>query len=165
VVEWLCPGKLDAEHLNSGFSGHMLNGGVFEMASFLERTILIACVSAIPTFASLGGGHSSGGSNSGHSSSASSSGHSSSSSNGGHLSSASKGGHPASDPITAPATVVGGRSVSGTSVRLSTNRNGPVPVAYVRHFSTGYVPSDWQENDDLWRRRHDHHRFLFGLFP
>jgi hypothetical protein len=150
------------------------------MASFMKQIVLIALVSALPTFTSLGGGHSSGGASSGgassggassggasggHSSGGSNSGHSSSGANGGHSSSASKGGHSASDPSAAPVATVGGRSVAGTSVRLGANGNKPVPRAHMRHFSTGYVPGDWQVNDDLWRRRHRHNRFFFGLFP
>ena len=48
--------------------------------------------------------------------SGSNSGHSSSGSNSGSSSSVSKGGHSTSDPSTAPATAVSGRSVSASSV-------------------------------------------------
>jgi|SRR3984893_693130 hypothetical protein len=92
--------------------------------SFVRRAVLIALVSALPTFVSVasahGGGHSSGGSSGsggsgassgGHSASGSNSGHSPSSSNTGSASSVSKGGHSTGDPSTAPATTASGRAV------------------------------------------------------
>jgi len=142
--------------------------------SFLKRIILIGLVSALPTFVSVaspgGGGHSSGGSGGGHSSSGSGSGHSSSGVSGGHSStgmsgghssaansghslSTSKGGH-SSDPSTGPATVVGGRSVSGSSAHSSSVRSKPVPVVNVQRFGSGYGHGDVSGEDYMWRRHH-----------
>lgn len=148
-----------------------------DVKSFLKRAVLIALVSALPTFVSVasahGGGHGSGGSSGsgassgghgsggGHSASGSNSGHSSSGSNSGSSSSVSKGGHSTSDPSTAPATAVSGRSVSASSVHSSTVRSRPEPV--VHHFSTGGGHGDWQEGEKNadWRRHNG--RRLFGF--
>jgi hypothetical protein len=72
-----------------------------DATSVLKRIILIAVLSALPTFVGVasahgGGGSSSGGSSSGSSSSGSSGGHSSSGSNGGSSSSGSNSGHSSS---------------------------------------------------------------------
>jgi hypothetical protein len=145
--------------------------------SFSKRIVLVALVSALPAFVSVAspgggshsssgsnGGHSSSGSNGGHSSSSSNSGHSSSASNGAHSSTASKGAHSASDPPTGPASVLGGRSLSGMHVTPNTVRKASVSVASTRNFSSG-GPSGQVGSDgnDEWRLHH--RRLLFGFLP
>ena len=143
--------------------------------SFVRRTVLIALVSALPTFVSVasahGGGHSSGGSSGsgassgghgssgGHSASGSNSGHSPSGSNSGSASSGSKGGHSTSDPSTATATTASGRAVPGSPVHSNTVR----PPVHVRHFSTGWGHGDWREGEETvdWQRHN--RRRLFGF--
>jgi hypothetical protein len=152
---------------------------VMDVKSSLKRAIVIALVSALPTFVSVasahGGGHSSGGSSGsggsngsgGSSGSGASSGghgssgsHSASGSNGGHSpsgshsassSSVSKGGHSVGDPSAAPATAVSGRSI----------RSRPEPVT--PHFSTGWGHGDWKEGEETvdWQRHN--RRRMFGF--
>src|SRR5438105_2789737 len=142
--------------------------------SFVRRTVLIALVSALPTFVGVasahGGGHSSGGSGAsgassgghgssgGHSASGSYSGHSPSGSNSGSASSGSKGGHSTSDPSTATVTTASGRAVPGSTVHSNTVR----PLVHVRHFSTGWGHGDWREGEETvdWQRHN--RRRLFG---
>jgi len=100
-------------------------------------------------------GHSSTGS--GHSSTGLSSGHSSTGLNSAHMSGASRGGHFASDPVTDPAAT--GGAGSGRFMHAGAIRTSPVQRANQRQFATGYVPSNLQANDELWRKRHRYHRF------
>jgi hypothetical protein len=147
---------------------------------FLKRIVVITVASALPAFASVASGHSSGGSSGGHSSggssggpssngssgghssSASNSGHSSSASNSGHSFSASnsghssghpsKVGHAAGNPGTDPVAATGGRSTLASSVHPGTVRSRPVTVTEGRRVSTGYTPNEqWR---DYWRRKH-----------
>ena len=100
-------------------------------------------------------GHSSTGS--GHSSTGLNSGHSSTGLNSAHMSGASRGGHFASDPVTDPAAT--GGAGSGRFMHAGAIRTSPVQSANQRQFATGYVPSNLQANDELWRKRHRYHRF------
>ena len=146
------------------------------MPSLLKRKIFVALICALPavlgvesTAGHSGAGSSSGmGSSSGHGGaipgSAPSSGHSSTGSghsstglNSAHMSGASRGGHFASDPVTDPAATVG--AGSGRFMHAGAIRTSPVQSANQRQFATGYVPSNLQENDELWRKRHRYHRF------
>src|SRR6516165_8915765 len=85
------------------------------------------------------------------------SGHSSTGLNGAHMSGASRGGHFASDPVTDPAAT--GGAGSGRFMHAGAIRTSPVQSANQRQFATGYVPSNLQANDELWRKRHRYHRF------
>jgi hypothetical protein len=94
-----------------------------DATSVLKRIILIAVLSALPTFVGVasahgGGGSSSGGSSSGSSSSGSSGGHSSSGSNGGSSSSGSNSGHSSSGSNGGhfPSGSNGGHSSHGSGV-------------------------------------------------
>jgi hypothetical protein len=100
-------------------------------------------------------GHSSTGS--GHSSTGLNSGHSSTGLNSAHMSGASRGGHFASDRVTDPAAT--GGAGSGRFMHAGASRTIPVQNANQRQFATGYVPSNLQANDELWRKRHRYHRF------
>ena len=111
---------------------------------------------AIPSSAPSGG-HSSTGLNSAHMSGASQGGHSSTALNSAHMPGASQGGHFASDPVTNPAATGGARS--GRFIHTGAIRTSPVQSAKQRQFATGYVPSNLQENDELWRKLHRYHRF------
>ena len=102
-------------------------------------------------------GHSSTGLSSGHSSIGLNSGHSSTGLNSAHMSGASRGGHFASDPVTDPAAT--GGAGSGRFMHAGAIRTSPVQSANQRQFATGYVPSNLQANDELWRKRHRYHRF------
>ena len=102
-------------------------------------------------------GHSSTGLSSGHSSIGLNSGHSSTGLNSAHMSGASRGGHFASDPVTDPAAT--GGAGSGRFMHAGAIRTSPVQRANQRQFATGYVPSNLQANDELWRKRHRYHRF------
>ena len=106
---------------------------------------------------STGSGHSSTGLSSGHSSIGLNSGHSSTGLNSAHMSGASRGGHFASDPVTDPAAT--GGAGSGRFMHAGAIRTSPVQRANQRQFATGYVPSNLQANDELWRKRHRYHRF------
>jgi hypothetical protein len=112
---------------------------------------------AIPASAPSGG-HSSTALNSAHMSGASQGGHSSTGLNSAHMSGASRGGHFASDPVTDPAATGGARS--GRFIHTGAIRTSPVQSAKQRQFATGYVPSNLQENDELWRKRLRYHRFF-----
>jgi hypothetical protein len=158
------------------------------MPSLLKRNILVALICALPAFlgvesatgnsaggsssagggsSSAGGGSSSaGGSSSGHSGgngggnswSAPSGGHSSTGLNTAHMSGASRGGHFASDPVTHPTAT--GDSPSGRFIHRGAIPTCPVQSAKQRQFATGYVPSNLEWNDELWRKRHHgYHRF------
>jgi len=152
------------------------------MPSLLKRKIFVALICALPavlgvesTAGHSGAGSSSGmgsgsgaGSSSGHGGaipgSAPSSGHSSTGSghsstglNSAHMSGASRGGHFASDPVTDPAAT--GGAGSGRFMHAGAIRTSPVQRANQRQFATGYVPSNLQANDELWRKRHRYHRF------
>src|ERR1700737_3334576 len=141
--------------------------------SFLKRAILIALVSALPTFVSVasahGGGHSSGGSGGsgassgghgsrrGHSGSSSNGGHSLSGSSSSHSASGSNSGHSPSGSNSGSSSSVskGGHSSSDPSTATATTASGravpgsPVhsntvpPPVHVRHFSTGWGHGDW----------------------
>ena len=155
------------------------------MPSLLKRKIFVALICALPavlgvesTTGHSGAGSSSGAgsgsghggaipgsapssgqssSGSGHSSTGLNSGHSSTGLNSAHMSGASRGGHFASDPVTDPAATGGagfGRFMHAGAIRTS-----PVQSANQRQFATGYVPSNLQANDELWLKRHRHHRF------
>jgi hypothetical protein len=112
---------------------------------------------AIPASAPSGG-HSSTGLNSAHVSGASQGGHSSTGLSSAQMSGASRGGHFASDPVTDPAATGGARS--GRFIHTGAIRTSPVQSAKQRQFATGYVPSNLQENDELWRKRLRYHRFF-----
>jgi hypothetical protein len=104
-------------------------------------------------------GHSSTGLNSAHMSGASQGSHSSTGLNSAHMSGASRGGHFARDPVTDPPATGGARS--GRFIRTDAIRTSPVQSAKQRQVATGigYMPSNLQENDELWRKRHHYHRF------
>ena len=143
------------------------------MPSLLKRNILVALICSLPAFlgveSATGGGSSGAGgstsasaSSSGHgggnSWSAPSGGHSSTGLNSAHMSGASRGGHFASDPVTHPTTT--GDSPSGRFIHRGAIPTSPVQSAKQRQFATGYVPSNLEENDELWRKRHHgYHRF------
>jgi hypothetical protein len=149
------------------------------MPSLLKRKIFVALLCALPAVLGVesASGHSGGGSSSGAGSgtaagssgghggghggaipaSAPSGGHSSTGLNSAHMSGASRGGHFASDPVTDPAATGGARS--GRFIHTGAIRTSHVQSAKQRQFATGYVPSDLQENDELWRKRLRYHRF------
>ena len=105
----------------------------------------------------LSSGHSSTGLNSGHSSTGLNSGHSSTGLNSAHMSGASLGGHFATNPVTH--VTMTGDAASGRFIHTGASRTNPVQSAKQRQFTSGYVPSNLQENDELWRKRHPYHRF------
>jgi len=149
------------------------------MPSLLKRKIFVALICALPAVLGVEStaGHSGAGSSSGHggaipgsapssghsstgsghSSTGLSSGHSSTGLNSAHMSGASRGGHFASDPVTDPAAT--GGAGSGRFMHAGAIRTSPVQSANQRQFATGYVPSNLQANDELWRKRHRYHRF------
>jgi len=142
------------------------------MPSLLKRKIFVALICALPAVLGVEStaGHSGAGSSSGHggaipgsapssghSSTGLSSGHSSTGLNSAHMSGAPRGGHFASDPVTDP-TATGGAG-SGRFMHAGAIRTSPVQSANQRQFATGYVPSNLQANDELWRKRHRYHRF------
>jgi hypothetical protein len=139
------------------------------MPSPLKRNILVALICALPAVLGVesasghsGAGSSTGaGSNGGHGgaipASAPSGGHSSTGLNSAHMSGASQGGHFASDPVTNPAATGGARS--GRFIHTGAIRTSPVQSTKQRQFATGYVPSNLQGNDELWRKLHRYHRF------
>ena len=102
---------------------------------------------------STGSGHSSTGS--GHSSTGS--GHSSTGLNNAHMSGASLGGRFATNPVTH--VTMTGDAASGRFIHTGASRTNPVQSAKQREFTSGYVPSNLQGNDELWRKRHPYHRF------
>ena len=142
------------------------------MPSLLKRKIFVALICALPAVLGVEStaGHSGAGSSSGHggaipgsapssghSSTGLSSGHSSTGLNSAHMSGASRGGHFASDRVTDPAAT--GGAGSGRFMHAGASRTSPVQSANQRQFATGYVPSNLQANDELWRKRHRYHRF------
>jgi hypothetical protein len=179
--------------LNLELSGLIVRWRFLSMEAFLKRVILIALVSAVPTFVSVAsagsGGHSSGGSSGsggsssgghggsggsssgGHSSSAASSGHSSSGSISGHSSIGSNSGHSlsaakgghSSDPSTGPGASVVGGHSVSTSSSHSHVRGKPEPFTHVSHFSTGYGHGDWQAEEETVDWRRYHPQLLFGF--
>jgi hypothetical protein len=121
-----------------------------DTTSVLKRIILIAVLSALPTFVGVasahgGGGSSSGGSSSGSSSSGSSGGHSSSGSNGGSSSSGSNSGHSssASNGGHFPSGSNGGHSSHGSGAHLTGVATDPSgtnsPVATGRSVGESHV--------------------------
>ena len=141
------------------------------MPSLLKRKFLVALICALPavlgvesaTGHSGAGSSSAGGSSSGHggghSWTAPSDSHSSTGLNSAHMSGASRGGHFARDPVTDPPATGGARS--GSFIHTGAIRTNPVQSAKQRQVATGigFVPSNLQENDELWRKRHRYHRF------
>ena len=158
---------------------------VMDVKSSLKRAIVIALVSALPTFVSIasahGGGHGSGGSSgSGGSggSGASSGGHGSSGSSastgghgssGSHSASSSNSGHSPSGSNSGSSSSVakGGHSTGdpstapGTAVSGRSVRSKPEPVT--RHFSTGWGHGDWKEGEETVDWQHHNGRRLFGF--
>ena len=152
------------------------------MPSLLRRKIFVALICALPavlgvesTAGHSGAGSSSGmgsssgtGSSSGHGGaipgsapssgqSSAGSGHSSTGLNSAHMSGASLGGHFATNPVTH--VTMTGDAASGRFIHTGASRTNPVQSAKQREFTSGYVPSNLQGNDELWRKRHPYHRF------
>jgi hypothetical protein len=134
------------------------------MRPLLKRNILVALICALPAVLgvesaighSSGGGSSSGaGSSGGHGGGNFPSGHSSTGSNSAHMSGASLGGRFATNPVTQFTGT--GDAASGRFVHKGAIRTSPDQSTKQRQFDTGYVPSNWQGNDQWRRKRHRYH--------
>jgi len=138
------------------------------MRPLLKRNILVALICALPavlgvesvTGHSGGGGPSSGtgssgGHGGGHGGGNFPSGHSLTGLNSAHMSGASPGGRFATNAVTHVRGT--GDAASGRFVHKGAIRTSPDQSAKQRQFDTGYVPGNWQGNDQWWRKRHRYH--------
>jgi len=84
------------------------------------------------------------------------SGHSPTGLNSAHMSGASLGGRVATNTVTHVTTGTGD-AAPGRFVHKGAIRASPDQSAKQRQFDSGYVPSNWQGNDQWWRKRHRYH--------
>ena len=145
------------------------------MRPLLKRNILVALICTLSAVLGVesatghsGGGGSSGGTGSssgtgssgghggGHGGGNFPSGHSPTGLNSAHMSGASLGGRVATNTVTHVTTGTGD-AAPGRFVHKGAIRASPDQSAKQRQFDTGYVPSNWQGNDQWWRKRHRYH--------